>query len=131
LATGFKTGVDQGEPTTVRGFFGPKNRLPLPRNYDQWDEKARKAARTRAIREEVQRIQDEYSVNYAGPLAGYHAGYREMKKVSMPVTEGPNLINPKPGKFPIIDRTFSQMFEATDRFQKGSPFLEILGTRPQ
>ena len=53
-----------------------------------------KALVKRALSNKVQSIIDEFSVSYAGPLAGYQTGYQEMLNTRILVTESPKLITP-------------------------------------
>jgi hypothetical protein len=48
------------------------------------------------------KIQEERNVAYAGPLAGYHAGYHEMNGEGVLVTNSPKFITPVAGEWPIL-----------------------------
>lgn len=62
-------------------------------------------------------------VAYAGPLAGYPAGCHVTERGRVLVTESPRLIEPKPGKWPIIRRLLETLLE-----DEKEPQLDVLYT---
>jgi 5S rRNA maturation endonuclease (ribonuclease M5) len=50
----------------------------------------------------LQRVRMERGIKYAGPLAGYWPGMVDIDGRKILVTEGPNLIQPKRGDWPIL-----------------------------
>jgi hypothetical protein len=57
----------------------------------------------------ITRIQLEQNVDFAGPLAGYTKGLHEMCSIRALVTEGPRLIEPAPGGWPILGQLIEGM----------------------
>lgn len=49
-------------------------------------------------------IQGQRDVNYAGPLAGHHAGIYTAGEKRFLVTESPRLVLPVPGEWPVLQR---------------------------
>jgi len=56
---------------------------------------------------EIQKSQD---VNYAGPLAGYKAGFHRVQDRDILVTTSPVIIEPRAGEWPILNRLLEGMF---------------------
>jgi hypothetical protein len=77
-------------------------------------EKKRKVAFTNALNSKVLSIITEFSVNYAGPLAGYQTGFLEMENNRILVTESPRLIVPVQCDFTIIRIILSNQFGICD-----------------
>lgn len=55
-------------------------------------------------------IQDSQNVAYAGPLAGRRAGLHEIHRKQVLVTESPRLIEPRAGRWPMLDGILEGMF---------------------
>jgi len=55
---------------------------------------------------ELLRIQDHESVSYSGALAGYREGLYRQNGLSILVTEGPRLIEPAAGVWPVLEAVF-------------------------
>jgi hypothetical protein len=51
----------------------------------------------------VTKLQLERSVDFVGPIAGYKPGVHEENTSRVLVTKGPTLVEPKPGKFPLLE----------------------------
>ena len=58
----------------------------------------------------ILRIQDSRSLDYAAPLAGHQAGFYVINGANVLVTESPKLIEPIPGKTPLIDKLLANLF---------------------
>jgi len=58
----------------------------------------------------LMKIQGGQNVAYVGSLAGYDAGIYEMAGNLVLVTNGPKLIEPKTGEWPVLARLFEGMF---------------------
>jgi len=54
------------------------------------------------VEAEIGRIQREQNIHYAGPLAGYPVGYREVNSLRVLVTAAPKLIEPKKGGWDLV-----------------------------
>jgi hypothetical protein len=65
----------------------------------------------------LNRIQLAQNVDYAAPLAGYSAGYHEINRRPILVTESPTLIEPEEGEWPIL-RDIFEMFVDRDYDQR-------------
>lgn len=52
--------------------------------------------------EAILRIQAEKNLDYAGPLAGYDAGFYQMNRSNVLVTESPHMLLPVEGEWPTI-----------------------------
>ena len=67
-------------------------------------------------------IREEQQVDYIGPMAGYEAGERSFNGSRFLVTKSPNLIEPKEGEYPFINKALRDLFhdprhpEQLDRF---------------
>ena len=59
----------------------------------------------------LNRIQTRFNVAYAGPLAGYPAGLHMEGNRRLLITEGPTLITPKEGQWPLITQLLGRMFQ--------------------
>jgi hypothetical protein len=56
-------------------------------------------------------VQTKFNVAYAGPLAGYRAGLHMEGVRRLLITEGPTLIEPMEGKWPLISQLLARMFQ--------------------
>jgi hypothetical protein len=56
--------------------------------------------------DEILRIQDHESVTYSGALAGYREGLYTQNGLSILVTDGPRLIEPRSGDWPVLRAVF-------------------------
>lgn len=54
-------------------------------------------------------IQKSQDVNYAGPLAGYHAGFHRVQNRDILVTTSPVIIEPRAGAWPILNQLLEGM----------------------
>ncbi len=77
---------------------------------------------TSPMEDMLSRIQTEQDVAYAGPLAGYAAGIETINARRILVTDSPNIITAKPGKWPQLRRIFTAML-ADDEHDQLSHFL--------
>jgi hypothetical protein len=59
----------------------------------------------------INRLQTHFNVAYAGPLAGYPAGLHTEGSRRLLITEGPTLIEPKEGEWPLISQLLGRMFQ--------------------
>jgi len=59
----------------------------------------------------LNQIQTRFNVAYAGPLAGYPAGLHMEGNRRLLITEGPTLIPPKEGEWPLISQLLGRMFQ--------------------
>ena len=59
----------------------------------------------------LNRIQTRYNVAYAGPLAGYPSGLHLEGNRRLLITEGPTLIQPTEGEWPLITQLLGRMFQ--------------------
>lgn len=62
------------------------------------------------LEQELMRLQLENGVAYAGELAGYPAGEHWICGQRCLITRGPVIPEPKPGKFPTLNRFFKELF---------------------
>src|SRR5262249_40371287 len=58
----------------------------------------------------IHAIRRHFNVQYAASLAGYKAGIYSMFGKRILVTDGPNIVQPVRGKWPVIDKLLSGMF---------------------
>jgi hypothetical protein len=63
----------------------------------------------------LNRVQRQFDVTYAGPLAGYQKGLTEMCGQRILITSSPKLIMPRPGQFPILDKLLRNLFPDEQR----------------
>ncbi len=66
---------------------------------------------------EILRIQDHESVSYSGALAGYREGLYAQNGLSILVTDGPRLIEPMPGDWPVLRAVFDAVLRDPDHDQ--------------
>ena len=59
----------------------------------------------------VNRLQTHFNVAYAGPLAGYPAGLHREGNRRLLITEGPTLIQPTEGEWPLVTQLLGRMFQ--------------------
>jgi hypothetical protein len=59
----------------------------------------------------INRIQTRFNVAYAGALAGYPSGLHTDGNRRLLITEGPTLIEPKEGEWPLISQLLGRMFQ--------------------
>lgn len=59
---------------------------------------------------ELLRIRGSMDVSYAGPLAGWRAGFHEHGGERFLVTESPRLIAPAPGEWPVLQQLLMGLF---------------------
>ncbi|QYM80694.1 hypothetical protein K0B96_08875 [Horticoccus luteus] len=64
--------------------------------------KAAETARLSPLDEHINKLQTECDVAYAGPLAGAPPGLREYESRRLLITEGPQIIEPVPGEWPVL-----------------------------
>jgi len=64
--------------------------------------RARNSGGLSPLEQELNDIQTEHDIFYAGPLAGHFAGFLEDHETRILVTSSPKLIEPVPGEFPIF-----------------------------
>lgn len=64
---------------------------------------------TSPVEDILSRIQKEQDVAYAGPLAGYSAGIREIAGRRILVTESPQIVTPCAGEWPLLKNLFEAM----------------------
>jgi len=57
-------------------------------------------------------IEEQKDIDYCGPLAGRDAGFYDENGVRFLVTQGPNVIEPVNGDWPIINALLTGMFDA-------------------
>lgn len=62
-------------------------------------------------------------VFYAGPLAGYPPGIREMDAQQILVTRGPKLITPRAGEFPLIQQLLDALLACPEEEVDQLPFF--------
>jgi len=55
-------------------------------------------------------VQSQQNLDYAGPLAGYNAGFYNINGANVLVTESPKLIVPKAGPWPLLEGILRGMF---------------------
>lgn len=60
---------------------------------------------------EILRIQDHESVSYSGALAGYREGLYNQNGLSILVTDGPRLIEPRSGDWPTLLAVFKAVLD--------------------
>jgi len=66
-------------------------------------------------------IQTQFDVAYAGPLAGFKEGVHQDENRRLLVTEGPKLITPNKGEWPLLESLFQRMFVTSGIDQR--PFV--------
>ena len=62
------------------------------------------------LEEELTVIEEQYNVDYAGPLAGYPAGIHNSQEKRILVTQSPNIIRPAPGDWPTLRALLTGLF---------------------
>ena len=60
--------------------------------------------------EEMMELINEYDVDYSGPLAGYMKGIQEFDGLRVLITTEPNIIEPEPGEWPLIEQIIEGLF---------------------
>jgi hypothetical protein len=77
--------------------------------------------------ETLNNFQLDCAVSYAGPLAGYAKGIREVCGNRILVTTSPKLIEPGPGRFPFIATLLQNLFqdEVTDQTPYVKGWLKV------
>lgn len=60
----------------------------------------------------IARIQDTRGVDYAGPIAGCLAGMVHEGRHRYLVTQGPDLVSPRPGEFPLLATVLTRVLDA-------------------
>jgi phage/plasmid primase-like uncharacterized protein len=65
----------------------------------------------------IDNVQNTRGVDYAGPIAGHHAGLIEEGKNRYLVTTSPHLIAPEPGEFPLITAVLTRVLDAGSQEQ--------------
>lgn len=63
-------------------------------------------------------VQTKFNVAYAGPLAGYRAGLHKEGARRLLITEGPTLIEPTEGGWPLISQLLGRMFQCGEIDQR-------------
>lgn len=103
--------------TNARGFRITQTEWQLRKRLAKngFSGACRKGAELSEIDRALIWIQDFRSVTYYGRLAGRREGYFELYGNRVLVTESPKLVDPVPGKFPIIDAFFSGLLRDGDR----------------
>lgn len=66
-------------------------------------------SRLNFVDHKVHEITHQWGVHYAGKVAGYHAGLHTIAGQKILVTRGPNLIEPKRGKCPMVSKLFDEL----------------------
>ena len=69
-----------------------------------------KGAYLSPLNEIILDIQSHHNLDYVGSLAGYPAGFYQMKHVHALVTQSPTLVVPRSGNWPLIKRVGENLF---------------------
>jgi len=122
---------EAGCSTNLDVFYDIHRREYLVRNTSQWIPqsegqfkrrlrsvgilaKLADGATTSPADDEILRIQDHCSVNYAGPLAGYSEGITEQNGDRVLITKSPVLIVPEEGGFDVLRQTIEAILDDPD-----------------
>jgi hypothetical protein len=100
----------QARQELLESYLVSHNQLIYPEGYEKLERAEKGRVRKALVQQKVLHISEEFSVEYAGPLAGYHIGFQEVMGLPVLVTESPKLITPKQGPFPLITQILSNMF---------------------